>query len=81
MDLAEYQVKFVIERPEDIEEVSALLALLPTVPPDRVLLMPQGVTREDLDRRSPWLAELCKRHGFRFCPRLHIELYGNRRGT
>jgi hypothetical protein len=28
-----------------------------------------------------WLAELCKRHGFRFCPRLHIELFGNVRGT
>jgi 7-carboxy-7-deazaguanine synthase len=81
LDLAEYQVKFVIDRPEDIGEVLDLLALLPAIPPDRVLLMPQGLTREDLDQRSPWLAELCKRHGFRFCPRLHIELYGNRRGT
>ena len=51
------------------------------VPPDRVLLMPQGLTRDDLDSRSAWLSELCKRHGFRFCARLHIELYGNRRGT
>jgi 7-carboxy-7-deazaguanine synthase len=39
------------------------------------------VTREELDRRGPWLAEVCKAHGFRFCPRLHIELYGNVRGT
>jgi 7-carboxy-7-deazaguanine synthase len=43
--------------------------------------MPQGVTREALAERGPWLAEVCKQHGFRFCPRLHIELYGNTRGT
>lgn len=81
LGLAEYQLKFVIDRPEDLDEVHALLALLPPVPADRVLLMPQGITRDELDRRGAWLAELCKRHGFRFCTRLHIELYGNRRGT
>ena len=81
MGLAEYQLKFVIERSEDIAEVLELLAVLPAVPADRVLLMPQGLTRDDLDRRASWLAESCKQHGFRFCSRLHIELYGNRRGT
>jgi 7-carboxy-7-deazaguanine synthase len=77
----DYQVKFVIDRPGDLAEVHALLDLLPGVDRARVLLMPQGVTREDLAERGPWLAEECKRHGFRYCPRLHIELYGNRRGT
>ena len=43
--------------------------------------MPQGVTREELERRAGWLVEACKERGFRYCPRLHIELYGNRRGT
>jgi 7-carboxy-7-deazaguanine synthase len=28
-----------------------------------------------------WLAEICKQEGFRFSPRLHVELWGNRRGT
>jgi 7-carboxy-7-deazaguanine synthase len=81
MGLAEFQLKFVIDRPEDIAEVLDLLGHLPAVSPDRVLLMPQGLNREDLDRRGAWVAELCKRHGFRLCSRLHIELYGNRRGT
>jgi 7-carboxy-7-deazaguanine synthase len=75
------QLKFVIDRPDDIDEVLALLALLPPIDPGSVLLMPQGVTHEELGSRGPWVAELCKKHGFRFCPRLHIELYGNRRGT
>ena len=43
--------------------------------------MPQGVTAEEVRARGLWLVEECKRHGFRYCPRLHIELYGNRRGT
>ena len=36
---------------------------------------------EVLRARTTWLAELCKQRGYRFAPRLHIELYGNRRGT
>jgi 7-carboxy-7-deazaguanine synthase len=75
------QLKFVIDQPDDVNEVLALLEQLPPISPEYVLLMPQGVTREDLASRSGWLADLCKQHGFRFCPRLHIELYGNQRGT
>ena len=80
MERYDYQLKFVIDRPDDLAEVHALLDLLPGVDRGKVLLMPQGVTREELAERGPWLAEECKRHGFRYCPRLHIELYGNQRG-
>jgi 7-carboxy-7-deazaguanine synthase len=81
MGHCDYQLKFVIEGEQDIGEVLALLDRLPPVVPDRVLLMPQGVTTDALRERGPWIAELCKRHGFRFCPRLHIDLFGNTRGT
>jgi len=74
------QLKFVIDRPHDLDEVRGLLAALPNVDRQRVLLMPQGVTPEEVRARGLWLVEECKRHGFRYCPRLHIELYGNRRG-
>jgi 7-carboxy-7-deazaguanine synthase len=77
----DYQLKFVIDEPGDVGEVLAILERLPGVDRTKVLLMPQGVTRTELDRRALWLAEECKVHGFRFCPRLHVELYGNRRGT
>jgi 7-carboxy-7-deazaguanine synthase len=81
MDLCDYQLKFVIDRPQDVEEVLALLETLPGVDRTRVLLMPQGVTREELARRGPWVEDVCREQGFRYCPRLHIELYGNTRGT
>ena len=81
MDHCDYQIKFVIDRPEDVAEAEAILERLPGVDRTKVLLMPQGVTREELDHRAGWLVEVCKERGFRYCPRLHIELYGNRRGT
>ena len=76
----DYQLKFVIEKPEDIGEVTALLG---TVQADRarVILMPEGTDPERLRERAVWLAEICKAEGFRFSPRLHVDLYGNRRGV
>jgi 7-carboxy-7-deazaguanine synthase len=75
-----YQLKFVIEKREDVEEVRALLGSL-GAGHGHVILMPEGTDRERLNERSVWLAEICKEEGFRFSPRLHVDLYGNRRGT
>jgi 7-carboxy-7-deazaguanine synthase len=47
----------------------------------KVILMPEGVDAGVLRDRGVWLAEVCKREGFRYSPRLHVELYGNLRGT
>jgi 7-carboxy-7-deazaguanine synthase len=76
----DYQLKFVIEKREDVEEVRALLDSL-GAGPGHVILMPEGTDREQLRERSVWVAEACKEEGFRFSPRLHVDLYGNRRGT
>jgi 7-carboxy-7-deazaguanine synthase len=81
MDRSDYQLKFVIDTPGDLPEVQSILSSLNGVEPAKVLLMPQGVTRQELDERSPWLIEACKQLGYRFSPRLHIEVYGNKRGT
>jgi len=76
----EYQLKFVMASPADIEEVRQLLGIL-RPDPARIILMPEGVDREVLRERGVWLAEICKAEGFRFSPRLHVDLYGNRRGV
>ena len=75
-----YQLKFVIEKPDDLEEVRALAASL-SADPQRVILMPEGTDRDLLRERGAWLAEIAKAEGFRFTPRLHVELWGNRRGV
>jgi 7-carboxy-7-deazaguanine synthase len=76
----DYQLKFVVASAGDLVEVRALVAKL-GADRSRVILMPEGVDREVLRERGVWLAEMCKAEGFRFSPRLHIELYGNRRGV
>ena len=75
-----YQLKFVITDPTDLEEVHAILAEIGAAK-DRVLLMPEGVDPAVLADRGRWLVEICKREGLRFSPRLHVELWGNRRGV
>ena len=76
----DYQLKFVIAREEDVGEVEALVAEL-RVPVEKVVLMPEGISAEVLNERGAWVAEICKEHGYRFSPRLHVHLYGNKRGV
>jgi 7-carboxy-7-deazaguanine synthase len=80
MERFEYQLKFVMECPQDRDEVSGLVEAL-GADRGRVILMPEGTDRERIGERSVWLAEICKQEGFRFSPRLHVDLWGNRRGV
>ena len=79
---SDYQLKFVIGSSEDIQEIDALLASIQFhVAPHKVLLMPEGVTPDALRGKSLALVGLCKERGFRFSDRLHVHLFGHRRGT
>jgi 7-carboxy-7-deazaguanine synthase len=82
----EYQLKFVAAEPADLDEIAARLAELSgagevTIPAHKVLVMPEGTTLERLRSRAGWLGEACKARGWRYAHRLHVELYGNKRGT
>ena len=76
-----YQIKFVVDDKEDLIEIELILNELNNVDRTRVLLMPQGKTIRELNEQGVWVAEACKAQGFRFCPRIHINLYGDTRGT
>ena len=76
----EYQLKFVVSSPDDMPEIARVLEET-GADRSRVVLMPEGVTPEAIRERAPWLTEICKREGFRYSPRLHIDLWGNRRGV
>jgi 7-carboxy-7-deazaguanine synthase len=77
----DYQLKFVVNGERDLEEIDSLLQSLGPIERSNVLLMPEGTDIATLRARAGWVADACKQRGFRYCPRLHIELYGNRRGT
>lgn len=72
--------KFVVKGASDLGEVEAMM-VLGGIPRDRVLLMPEGRTVAELDEGAAWLAETCRERGFRFSDRLHIRLWGDRRGV
>lgn len=77
----QFQLKFVLANPSDLMEIESILSRLHNWKPDDVLLMPQGIDAATLNARSIWIADICKRTGFRLCPRLHVLMYGNKRGT
>jgi 7-carboxy-7-deazaguanine synthase len=79
---ADYQLKFVISTQADLHEAQAIITSIGiAVPPEKILLMPEGTSMEVMRTRYPLLIEACLKHGYRLSPRLHIELFGNKRGT
>jgi 7-carboxy-7-deazaguanine synthase len=77
----DFQLKFVVSGEQDLREIDDILPRLRGWQPADVLLMPEGTDAQTLDARAGWIADICKSRGFRFCPRLHIALFGNTRGT
>lgn len=76
----DYQVKFVVTHPGELDEIRSIAQEI-GAKAERILLMPEGVSADRLNERAAWVVELCKANGYRFCPRLHVMLYGNRRGV
>lgn len=72
--------KFVIATPADLDEVLALMAEF-ALPKSRILLMPEGRDVAALDVSAAGLAERCRDLGVRFSDRLHIRLWGDKRGV
>ena len=81
IDAYDYQIKFVVNQLQDFAEIDEILRQLWRPDPARVLIMAQGKTRAELSKKTNWIVESCKQHGYGFTPRLHIDLFGNRRGT
>jgi 7-carboxy-7-deazaguanine synthase len=77
----DHQLKFVIDDADDMRDVLRLLDDIGDVDPLRVVLMAQGRTADEVAQRAPWVAALCLEHGFRYTPRLHLDLFGGGRGV
>jgi organic radical activating enzyme len=73
-------LKFVIAEPADVEEVLQLAEQY-SIPRERIYLMAEGTDPATLAGRESWLAQLCLDHELTLSKRLHIELYGDTRGT
>lgn len=78
------QLKFVVN-PEgeapDLEEIEALLAQVGGIETQCVVLMAEGTDTETQLRRQRLLVPVCLERGWRLTPRMHIDLFGNQKGT
>lgn len=72
--------KFVIAKPEDLDEVLELQARY-SIPSNHLILMAEGTDVETLQTRELWLSKLCITNNFALSKRLHIQLFGDTRGT
>ena len=82
----ETQLKFVVTGPDDMAEIEALVGRVreaadASLPDEAVLLMPEGQTREQLDETRRVVADLALEYGYRYTPRLHVDLWNDAPGT
>ena len=70
--------KFVVSSEENLKEIKAFIKKH-KIKKENVILMPEGIGKRELQKKSLWLAEVCKKENLRFTPRLHINLWGNKR--
>jgi len=76
-----YQLKFVVDQPEDLVEIEEYLEQLGPVQNDRVLLMPKAIDVQTMRLKGEWINEYAEPRGYRYCPRMQLVWYGNRRKT
>lgn len=80
IDHYDYQLKFVVEGKGDLPEIEDLLMDVGGVPREKVLLMPQAKTRQELLEKSVEIAKLCEQNGYVLGQRLQVFLWEGRRG-
>jgi 7-carboxy-7-deazaguanine synthase len=81
IDNYEYHLKFIVDSKSDLAEIQQTLEKIGNVDFEKVMLMPQAATREELLAKSSMVAEICKHTGFIFCQRLQVLLWNNEKGT
>jgi len=78
----DFQLKFVISKQSDVDEIRRdFLDHLVFVEPEDIVLMPLGGSREFLSNTFFMTAEMAVKNGWRFTPRLHIDLFDDKPGV
>lgn len=72
--------KFVVEDEHDLKQVQGIV-LTHQIPHERVYLMPQSRTQEQLQSSIRGVAQMAIENGFNLSNRLHVEIWGDERGV
>jgi len=74
--------KFVVQDEQDLDEVNRARDEYQKADVDAdIYLMPMGATQEGQAKTAGQVAEMAMKHGFKYSPRLHVDLFGNKWGT
>ena len=65
---------------QDLVEIQQLEQEM-QIPATVIVLMPQGISRDQIQDKQNWMVEICKQHGYRYSPRLQVDIWGDQRGT
>ena len=80
LDYYNCHLKFVVETEPDLVEIQQLQQEM-QIPSSTIVLMPQGITSDQIKGKQNWKVEICKQHGYRYSPRLQVDIWGHKRGT
>lgn len=76
------QFKFVVGRAEDEQEIKDdYLDKLKNWKIEDIMLMPLGATMEQLNQTQQMVLSMAIKNGWRFSPRIHIEMFGSKIGV
>lgn len=73
------QFKFVVQEPEDLDEVEQIAARV-DIPPTSIWIMPEGTSPKTVSARTAMLADDVIARGWNLTTRLHVLAWGNKRG-
>ncbi len=73
------QLKFVIQRKKDLLEIEDILNKT-SFQKNIVYLMPEGKTKEEIRAKEELVWNACVKYGYKYSPRLHIDVWGDKRG-
>ena len=81
----DYQFKFVINKEEEISEIEEIREELKKITgidiSDKIYIMPQGVSESQFKEKQEWMIEICKNKNWKFSDRLHVRIWGHKKGV
>lgn len=76
------QLKFVVAKQSDADEIiKDYLSVLKDYDKRDIMLMPLGATHEQIAKSNPIVLQMCIQNGWKYTPRIHIDIFGSKQGV
>ena len=75
------QFKFVVSNEVHIDEIEALQTILPNLSDNLIYLMPEGRTAKEIQDKQEFVVNTCIEKGWNYSDRLHVRIWGDKRGV